>query len=105
MRLYTSPKHLPKPKEYPIISFAGYKFNRFLVKNVTLRMRTEEEEMTTRLPSISALWPTKKKVPDEVKHIPSVVGRDFLTKAKLALYFNPSKQIALLERETVKEDE
>ena len=52
------------------------------------------------LPSISVLWPTEKKPPKRIKEIPSILGSDFLTIGKFQLHFNPSKQIAFLEKET-----
>jgi len=101
LRLNISRKHLQKPRKHIIISFAAHKFNRFELRSVSVRMKNEKGGIVTfNLPSISALWPTKKKWPDEIKHIPSVLGTDFLTTTKLGLHFNPSKEIAFLETET-----
>lgn len=98
LRLNISPKRLLKPRKYLRISFAGQKFSRSLLQHVSVRIRNEKGGIVSvNLPSVSALWPTQKKMPKHVKHIPSVVGSDFLTTAKLALYFNPSEQIAFLE--------
>jgi len=41
-----------------------------------------------------------KKVLNDVKPIPSIVGNDFLEENNLALFFNPSQKITYLE-ETV----
>jgi len=50
---------------------------------------------------MGVLIPTKinRKVLEEVKHIPSIIGNDFLEEQKFALYYNPSGRIAYLERE------
>lgn len=92
-------KSLQKATHFPEVSLAGHKFWRFLLRDVSVNIKDEKGRIIKiNLSSISALWPTKKKWPDEIKHIPSVLGSDFLTTTKFALYFNPSKQMAYLER-------
>ena len=63
--------------------------------------KTEEEKLETiTLPEFSVLVGTKKSNEglQEAYSVPSLMGTDFLTINKLALYFNPSKDIAYLER-------
>lgn len=51
------------------------------------------------MPAIGSLVPTKidNKTLDEVKHIPSIIGNEFLEEQKLTLYFNPSNRVVYLE--------
>jgi len=82
------------------VSLAGFRFFRYPINNVTLTFRTETNELFKgRLGSIGALVPTKpdKKTLDDVKHIPNIIGHDFLEENKLSLYFNPSAKITYLE--------
>ena len=84
------------------VRLAGHRFINYKINKATLNFRTTEDELlTVRLPSIGALVPTKKnkKIMDDVKHIPSIIGNDFLESQGLALYFNPSAQIVYLEYE------
>ena len=87
-----------KPKEFPIIGFAGSRFWRYLLTDVTVFLRTETDEIVSvSLPSISLLWPTKGKS-EEFEALPNVIGSDFLTIGQFALHFNPSEGTAFLER-------
>lgn len=102
-RLNISISRLRKATKYSRVTLAGYKFWRYLLTKVSAHMRTEKEGIISiDLPSISVLWPTKKKPPKGVKDIPSVLGSDFLTVGKFYLLFDPSRQIAFLERQTQK---
>ena len=79
---------------------AGFRFFNHPIKNVTMNFRTETDELfKVNLPTIGSLIPTKldKKTINDVKHIPSIVGNDFLEDQKLAFYFNPSVKVAYLE--------
>jgi len=65
-----------------------------------LNFRTELDEIfKVNLPTIGSLIPTKinEKTMKEVKHIPTIIGNDFLEEQKLAFYFNPSASIVYLE--------
>ena len=82
------------------VLLAGFRFINHPIRDVTMNFRTEQDELfTVNLPTIGSLIPTKtdKKTMDAVKHIPSILGHDFLEKQKLALYFNPSARIVYLE--------
>jgi hypothetical protein len=82
------------------VTLAGYHFFNHPIKDATMNFRTESDELfKVDLPTIGSLIPTKidKKTMDEVKYIPSIIGNDFLENQKLALYFNPSAQVAYLE--------
>lgn len=82
------------------VSLAGHRFFNHPIKNATMNFRTERGELfKVTLPAIGSLIPTKfdKKTMDDVKHIPSLIGNDFLEEQKLALYFNPSIRVAYLE--------
>ena len=82
------------------VSLAGYRFFNHQIRDATLSFRTETDELfKANLPSIGSLVPTKldKKTMDDVKHIPSIIGNDFLEEQKLVLYFNPSIREVYLE--------
>ena len=98
LRLNLSIKRLRRAKEYPMVSLAGYKFQRYELQG-SVRVKDEERRVLDVNLPISVLWPTKKKMPEEVKHIPSVLGIDFLIAGKFHLYFDPNKRIAFLEKE------
>lgn len=97
LRLGISIKRLKRATKYPIVSLAGHKFERYLLKG-TVFVEDEEGQIVRIDMPISILWPTKKRWPDEIKEIPSVLGIDFLTIGRFQLHFNPSKKIAYLER-------
>ncbi|MBI2141451.1 aspartyl protease family protein [Candidatus Woesearchaeota archaeon] len=72
------------------------------IREIELLFKTEEEKLERiTLPEFSVLIGTKKAVEEiqEANSIPSLLGTDFLTINKLALYFNPSKGEAYLEKE------
>lgn len=98
LRLNISIKHLKKVTEYAIVSLASHKFQRYQLQGAGVCIKDEEGKITSVKLPISILWPTKKKWPDEIKDIPSVLGSDFLTVGEFCLFFDPSKQIAFLER-------
>ncbi len=83
------------------VLLAGSRFFNYPIKDVTIDFRTESNELfKVNLPTIGSLIPTKtdKKTMDEVKHIPSIIGNDFLEEQKLALHYNPSARIVYLEQ-------
>jgi hypothetical protein len=83
-----------------IVSLAGYHFFNHQIKDATISFRTESDELfKVNLPTVGSLIPTKldKKTMDGVKHIPSIIGNDFLEEQKLALYFNPSIRAVYLD--------
>ena len=82
------------------VLLAGFRFFNHPIRDVTINFKTESNELfKVNLPKIGALIPTRfdKKTMNEVKHIPSIIGNDFLEDQKLALYFNPSAQVAYFE--------
>jgi len=83
-----------------IVSLAGFRFFNHPIRDVTMNFRTESDELfKVNLPKIGSLIPTKidKETMNNVKHIPSIIGNDFLEEQKLALYFNPSTRVVYLE--------
>lgn len=80
---------------------AGFHFLRCPIKTPSIRFRTEDaKSLKIVLPKIGVLVPTKitKKTLQDVKHIPSIIGNDFLEDHRFALYFNPTAKVAYLER-------
>lgn len=100
LRLNISIKRLRKATEYVNVSLGGHKFWRYQLK-ATVALKDEEGKLINVNLPISVLWPTKKKWPDEIRDIPSVLGSDFLTIGRFYLHFDPSKQTAFLEKETL----
>ena len=104
LRLNISIKHLRKATEYTTVALGGYRFWRYQLRG-TVRLRDEEGRIISiDLPSISVLRSTKKKPPEGMKDIPSVLGSDFLTIGRFHLHFDPSKQIAFLEKQTLEQE-
>jgi len=90
---------LPKAAEHKTIVFAGDKFERRLLSNTDLYLRDEKGEVIKiNLDSISVLKPTKR-ISEKIKHIPSVLGCDFLTTSKFRLCFDPSNEEGFLEKD------
>ncbi|MCS4540944.1 MAG: hypothetical protein HY929_01265 [Euryarchaeota archaeon] len=88
---------LKRATDYPEILFAGQKFWRLLLTDVSLRLKDETENVVAfDLPSITILKPTKKISSEEFKGIPSVLGIDFMSMKELYLHFNPNKGEAFL---------
>jgi hypothetical protein len=82
------------------VLLAGYRFFNHPIRDVTMNFRTESDELfKVNLPTIGSLIPTKidKKTMNDVKHIPSIIGNDFLEAQKIALYFNPSARVVYFE--------
>ena len=88
--------------KYPSIIFAGDKFRRLILPDVSLMIRDETEKtITFNLPSVSVLSPTKKIPPEKFRGIPSVLGTDFINTEGFCLHFNPSKKEAFLSSEKI----
>lgn len=88
---------LKRAIDYTELVFAGHKFWRLLLSDVSLRLRDETGKVAPfDLPSITILDPTRKISPEEFKGIPSVLGTDFIDTKKFCLHFNPSKGEAFL---------
>jgi len=84
------------------VLLAGFRFLNVPIQNVRLMFRTENaKSLSIEIPRLGVLIPTKidKQMLEDVKHIPSIIGNDFLEDHNFILYFNPSVRIAYLERE------
>ena len=71
------------------------------IREIELKFKTEEGELESiTLPEFSVLEGTKRDIKglQESNSVPSLMGVDFLTVNSLALYFNPSKNTAYLEK-------
>lgn len=83
------------------VHLAGFHFFNCPLKNPSIRFRTEDaKSVKIDPPKIGVLIPTKisKKTLQDVKHIPSIMGNDFLEDQRFALYFDPTAKVAYLER-------
>ena len=99
LRLQVPVNSLPQLR-HAKIGGSTYELRR--IKEIELRFKTEEEKLETiTLPEFSVLVGTRKNEEglQEANSIPSLMGTDFLAVNKLALYFNPSKGIAYLEKQ------
>jgi len=85
------------------IMIAGCKFSSKIMENVTFKLRKEDGSVHNMVLPKLLVWekPTKTLMKNEgaYKHIPSIIGTDFLEKYTFALYFNPSEKKAYLEKE------
>lgn len=83
------------------ISLAGFRFFNYSIGSVSITFRTENNDSLQISSQMGVLIPTKinRKTLREVKHIPSIIGNDFLEEQKFAFYYNPSSRIAYLECE------
>jgi len=82
------------------VSVAGFRFFNHQLNNVTLVFRTEDGKIFTLSHlKVGVLIPTKidKKTLEEVKHIPSIIGNDFLEEHRFALHYDPARKLAYLE--------
>ncbi len=98
-RLHVPVNSLPSLR-HAKIGGSTYELKR--MKEIELRFKTEEEKLETiTLPEFSVLVGTKKNAEglQEANSVPSLMGTDFLIINNLALYFNPSKGEAYLERQ------
>lgn len=92
--LKISIKSLPLASQYPTIWFAGYTFQRFLLKNVNIYIMDENKKpQCFNMSEISVLEPTKKvdltRFPEQM-----LIGCDFLYIHNMSLFFHPKKSIA-----------
>lgn len=82
------------------VSLAGFRFFKHNLKNVSFTFKTADDgSISFQFQNLGVLVPTKinRKVLEDIKPIPSIIGNDFLEEHKLALLFNPSQKIAYLE--------
>lgn len=83
------------------VYLAGFTFFKATLGNSSMTFRTDDQKsLTTQFNNMGVLIPTKLD-PNQlegVKHIPSIVGNDFLEQEKFGLYVNPSTKVAYLER-------
>ena len=97
-RLNIPVSSLPKAPEYVNVRFAGHNFQRHLLSNVKVYLRNEKGKfIRVNLESVSVLKSTKK-LSEEAKQIPSVLGSDFLIMSKLRLCFDPSNKEGFFEK-------
>jgi len=83
------------------VQIAGFTFLKAPLGNSHMTFRTEDQKhLTVEHNSLGVLIPTKldPKQLEAIKHIPSIVGNDFLEQQKFGLYVNPSAKVAYLER-------
>lgn len=70
------------------VYLAGFRFFNHPIENVSINFKTELGQLLKiNLPSIGVLIPTKidKKMLDEVKDIPSIIGNDFFRRTKICV--------------------
>jgi hypothetical protein len=82
------------------VYLAGQKFINIQIMDVSLIFRTDTDELfKVHLEALGGLVPTKRtdEVMQEVMHIPSIVGNDFLEDHGLVLFYDPKREIAYLE--------
>lgn len=69
------------------------------IKNVILSFINEKGEHIEIKPPIFYISKGLRRGKEAIPYYPSVLGTDFLDSCKLALYYNPSKNITYFERE------
>lgn len=83
------------------VYLAGFTFFKATLGNSSMTFRTDDQKtLKIQFNNMGVLIPTKLD-PNQlegVKHIPSIVGNDFLEQEKFGLYVNPSTKVAYLER-------
>lgn len=81
------------------VSLAGFRFLNHPLDKVHLNFKTEDAQYLSIEMKMGVLIPTKidRQTLEDVKHIPSLIGNDFLEDQKLALIFDPSTKSAYLE--------
>lgn len=99
LRLHVPVDSLPFLK-HTLMGGSKYELKR--MKEIDLYFKTEEEKLEKiTLPEFSVMKGTRKNEEgvQEANSVPSLMGTDFLMLNNLVLYFNPSKEIAYLERQ------
>jgi hypothetical protein len=83
------------------VSLAGFRFLNHPLEKANLNFKKEDGQYYQVEMKIGVLVPTKtdKAALEAVKHIPSLIGNDFLEDHKLSLVFNPSAKVAFLNSE------
>jgi hypothetical protein len=90
---------LERASVYPEVLFAGQKFWRLILPDVTIGLRNEAGEIIHfKMGLITVLQPTRKIPPDEIKGVESVLGTDFLRMNALRLIVDPPRNEAFLEK-------
>jgi len=85
----------PQPVSRPI-GLGGLKHFIHIAKEVILSFRDEEEKsQRIELPEIDVLRCVGSE--EEAKHIPTILGTEFLEQAGLSLFYNPKRKEAYLE--------
>jgi len=82
------------------VSLAGFRFLKYDLKNASFTFKTiNGASISFEVQNLGVLIPTKidRKVLEDVKPIPSIIGNDFLEEHKLTLFFNPSQKITFFE--------
>jgi hypothetical protein len=81
------------------VALAGYRFLCHHLEKSHLNFKMENGQYFSVEMSMGVLIPTKmdKKTLQNVQHIPSIIGNDFLEDQKFTLTFNPSTKLAYLE--------
>ncbi len=82
------------------VYIAGFTFFKVSLGNSLMTFKTDDQKPLTIEHNTGVLIPTKldPKQLEAIKHIPSIVGNDFLEQQKFGLYVNPSAKVAYLER-------
>lgn len=82
------------------VRLAGHKFMAIECPNLSIMLKSADGQLISfSNPIISILTLTSPKERKEVQEIPSIIGNDFLEENGLALFFNPAKRIAYLEKQ------
>jgi len=81
------------------VCLAGHKFVAVKCPHLSMMLNsTDGQLISSSNPTIILLTLTSPKERKEVQEIPSIIGNDFLEENGLALFFNPAKKIAYLEK-------
>jgi len=78
------------------VGLGGLKHFIHVAKGVTLSFRDEEgKSQRVELPEIDVLRSVGSE--EEAKHVPTILGTEFLEKAGFSLFYNPKRKEAYLE--------
>jgi hypothetical protein len=85
------------------VYLAGFCFLNHPLDKVRLNFKTENAQYLSIDMKLGVLIPTKmdRKTINSVKHIPSLIGNDFLEDQKLTLNFDPCAKSAYLEHKQI----
>lgn len=93
--------HRSNPKDLRV---AGVVLPAYSMEGVLLGLTDENKAMVRINPTMINILNRPPQYKGEIKHLPSILGTDFLEDNKLALYFNPYDKIAYLEDTSIKEE-